>query len=186
MAEEERHQPRYSSRAVTDADAIRRFLRRHPWGVMTAVEAGEPVPTPLLYVYDADAHAIDTHVSPEGRIAALADEGSRASFTVATMGEIIPASVAEAFSTEYESVIAYGEMGLLEARERKRDALARLMEKFAPGMTPGEDYRAITDAEVDRTAVIRLAIDDWSGKRNRADPDDPTAPFDPDWGTTPN
>jgi len=181
MNDPDRHRPRYRQRAVTDDAEIRQFLHRHPWGVLTTVDAGEPVPTPLLYVYDSEAHAIDAHVSPAGRSAAIAETGSAGAFTVASMGEIIHAWEAWEFDTEYESVIAHGGVELLEDADAKQDALARLMAKYAPEMTAGADYRAITDEEIRGTAVIRLSIEDWSAKRNRADPGDETTVFDPDW-----
>lgn len=181
MTEETRHRPRYRPRAVSDDDTIRRILRRHPWGTLTAVQGGEPVPTPLLYVYEPDAHVIDTHVSPEGRIASVARAGSRGTFTVASMGEIISAETAGSFDLEYESVIASGEVGLVEEPGPRRAALARLMEKFAPDEVPGDDYRPITEEEVEETAVVRLTIDEWSAKRNGAEPTDRASEFDPQW-----
>ena len=36
-------------------------------------------------------------------------------------------------------------------------------------MVPGEQYRPITDAKLKQTAVYRLMIDSWSGKRNWPD-----------------
>ena len=181
MEDVDRHRPRYRSREVTDDESIRRFLERRPWGVLVTVDGDEPVPTPLHYVYDPDAHAVDVHVSPDGRTARVADEGSNAAFTVAAMGDIITAWEAGKFDTEYESVVAHGRVRMLEDPSAKRTALAGLMAKFAPRSSPGDDYRAITDEEVGRTAVVRLTIDDWSGKRNDADPADETEPFDPDW-----
>ncbi|UWG48868.1 Nitroimidazol reductase NimA or a related FMN-containing flavoprotein, pyridoxamine 5'-phosphate oxidase superfamily [Halanaeroarchaeum sp. HSR-CO] len=181
MVDADRHRPRYLSRAVTDDESIRRFLERHAWGVLVTVDRDEPVPTPLLYVYEPDPHAIAVHVSPAGRTAAVASDGSPGAFTVATMGEIIHAREAAAFDTEYESVVAHGVVELLEADDAKRSALARLMAKYAPRSAPGEDYRSITDEEIDRTAVVRLSIEDWSGKRNEAALADETAPFDPEW-----
>jgi nitroimidazol reductase NimA-like FMN-containing flavoprotein (pyridoxamine 5'-phosphate oxidase superfamily) len=181
MDDADRHRPRYHQRAVTDDAEIREFLYRHPWGVLTTVDEGEPVPTPLLYVYDSDAHAIDAHVSPAGRTAAIAEAGSAGAFTVATMGDVIHAWEAWEFDAEYESVVAHGDVELVSDHDAKQMSLARLMAKYAPAQTPGEDYRAITDEEIRRTAVIRLSIEGWSAKRNRADPGDETTAFDPDW-----
>ena len=85
------------------------------------------------------------------------------------------------FDTAYESVVTRRDVGLLEDRDAKRAALARLMATYAPRQTPGEDYLSITGEEVGRTAVISFATDACSGKRNRGDPADETAAFDPDW-----
>lgn len=181
MVDADRRRPRYASRAVTDDEVIRRFLERQAWGVLVTVDGDEPVPTPLHYVYEPDPHAIAVHLSPEGRTATVAADGSPGAFTVATMGGLFHAEEAGAFDTEYESVVAHGRIGVAEQRATKRDVLARLLAKYAPHSVPGDDYRAITDGEVDRTAIIRLEIEDWSGKRNEADSGDETSPFDPDW-----
>ena len=186
MDDAARRRPRYSSRAISDDESIRRILERQPWGVLAVIDGDEPLATPLLYVYDPDAHAIDVHVSPAGRTATVASDGSRGAFTAATMGAIIPAWEAGEFDTEYESVVAYGPVRVVEEGDVEREVLARLMAKYAPDSTPAEDYRAITDGEVGRTAVIRLDIEDWSGKRNVADPDDETTAFDRDWRTASN
>ena len=181
MDDEARRRPRYSSRAVTDDETIRRILERQPWGVLAMVDGDEPLATPLLYVYDPDAHAIDVHVSPAGRTATVASDGSRGAFTAASMGATIPAWEAGEFDTEYESVVAHGPVRIVEESDVEREILARLMAKYAPDSTPEKDYRAITDDEVRRTTLLRLDIGDWSGKRNVSDPDDETTAFDPDW-----
>lgn len=70
------------------------------------------------------------------------------------------------FDVEYDSVVVYGDISLVEGQDAKRDALERLMAKFAPHMDPGEDYDPIADSSIDRTSVYRIDVDGWSGKRN--------------------
>jgi hypothetical protein len=50
-----------------------------------------------------------------------------------------------------------------------------LLDKYAPHLKPGRDYRPIVDAELARTAVYRIQIESWSGKRKQATPDFPGA-----------
>ena len=52
-----------------------------------------------------------------------------------------------------------------------------MIEKYFPGMHPGEHYRPITDQELKRIAVFAIAIDSWSGKRNWPE----RAEQSPDW-----
>jgi nitroimidazol reductase NimA-like FMN-containing flavoprotein (pyridoxamine 5'-phosphate oxidase superfamily) len=59
-------------------------------------------------------------------------------------------------------------------REAER-ALVLLMEKYAPHLEAGVDYRPVTPQEVRRTAVIRLDIEAWSGKEKTEPPDFPGA-----------
>lgn len=180
---DDRYRPRYRGRVVEDDASIRAFLDRQPWGTLTTVEDDEPVPTPLCFTYDPADHAILTHVSPAGRTASIAARGARGAFSTATMGRLVRAWKAQSFDTEYESVVAHGPVDRVEDPTERRAALDAIMAKYAPDLTPGADYRAITEGEVDRTAVVRLRVEAWSMKRNRAGPDEPTADFDPGWRT---
>jgi hypothetical protein len=49
------------------------------------------------------------------------------------------------------------------------------MSKFAPQLTAGEDYEEMSEESIDRTAVYRLDVESWSGKRGEKSPDHPTA-----------
>jgi hypothetical protein len=77
--------------------------------------------------------------------------------------------VALEFSIQYESVIAYGQIRVLEDEEEKRHALYGLIRKYFPTMTAGQEYRPITEQELKRTSVYAIAIESWSGKRNWPD-----------------
>jgi hypothetical protein len=50
-----------------------------------------------------------------------------------------------------------------------------LLDKYAPHLRPGRDYRPITDDELARTSVYQIDIDLWSGKRETAPEDYPGA-----------
>lgn len=171
MSEPDRYQPRRSDRAIENDAEIRRFLRRSQSGVLATISADEPFLTPLIFAYDPNGHALVVHMSPHGRTPANVEEHDRVCFNAHEMGAILPHWKAWEFSNEYESVTAFGRAEILDDVEEQRAALQLLMDKYAPHMEPGEDYRAITDGEIDRTAVIRVEIDRWSGKRKEADPD---------------
>ena len=85
---------------------------------------------------------------------------------------------------QYESVIAFGKVRIVEGEEPKRRALYGLIEKYFPEMTPGEQYRPITENELKRTSVYAISIESWSGKRNwddRAGQSDQWAPLGEEW-----
>jgi uncharacterized protein len=77
--------------------------------------------------------------------------------------------------------VAFGRLSLLLALDEKRRALYGLIEKYFPGMVPGEQYRPITDVELKQTAVYKMVIDTWSGKRNWPD----QAEQSPEWPPLP-
>jgi nitroimidazol reductase NimA-like FMN-containing flavoprotein (pyridoxamine 5'-phosphate oxidase superfamily) len=74
--------------------------------------------------------------------------------------------VALEFSLQYESVVAFGLIRVLVEAEEQRRALYGMIAKYFPAMSPGHEYRPITDEEFAQTSVYAIAIESWSGKRN--------------------
>lgn len=175
MTEPNRYRPRRSDKGIEDDEWIRGFLRRSQFGVLATVSNDEPFVTPLIFVYDADEHAVFVHLSPNGRTPANVEENERVCFNVSEMGRILPDWKAWEFSNEYESVTVFGRARTLTDEDAQRSALQQIMDKYAPQMEPGEDYRPITDREIERTAVIQVDVEHWSGKVNGAEPDFPGA-----------
>jgi nitroimidazol reductase NimA-like FMN-containing flavoprotein (pyridoxamine 5'-phosphate oxidase superfamily) len=103
------------------------------------------------------------------------DLNARACFNVNEMGRLLPADEALEFSNEYASVTVFGPISLVEDREAERHALQLLLDKYAPHLRPGEDYRPMTDEELAQTAVFRLDIELWSGKKKEEVDDFPGA-----------
>jgi nitroimidazol reductase NimA-like FMN-containing flavoprotein (pyridoxamine 5'-phosphate oxidase superfamily) len=91
------------------------------------------------------------------------------------MGRLLPASEALEFSVEYASVVVFGRAGIVEDFEEARIALQLLLDKYAPHLKPGQDYRPPIDEEIKRTSVFRIRIDSWSGKKKEVAPDFPGA-----------
>ena len=58
---------------------------------------------------------------------------------------------------------------VLDDDDDRRRVLHGLLKKYFPAMTPGKEYRPITDQELKRTTVYAIAIESWSGKRNWKD-----------------
>jgi nitroimidazol reductase NimA-like FMN-containing flavoprotein (pyridoxamine 5'-phosphate oxidase superfamily) len=78
-------------------------------------------------------------------------------------------------SVEYEGVVVFGNGAVVKDAGEARDALHLLLRKYAPHLQRDRDYRGVTAAELKRTAVYRVAIESWSGKRKEAPPDFPGA-----------
>ena len=61
-------------------------------------------------------------------------------------------------------------------RECRGELVFRLLlDKYAPHLKPGIDYRPTTDEELHRTAVYRIDIETWSGKQKEVAEDFPGA-----------
>jgi nitroimidazol reductase NimA-like FMN-containing flavoprotein (pyridoxamine 5'-phosphate oxidase superfamily) len=137
----------------------------------------QPFITPVLFCYDSERREIYFHTNLVGRLKANSQHHRRACFEASRTGKLLPSNVALEFSVQYESVIAFGDIRILEGEDEQRRALYGLLNKYFPEMESGVDYRPITDQELKRTSVYAIAIDSWSGKRNWPE----RAEQSPDW-----
>lgn len=181
---------------ATDDGWIRAWLEEAPFGVLATVADGRPFLNPNLFVYDPAAHAIYLHTARVGRTRSNVEEGgdaaadpreaararerggadgAPATFAAASMGRLLPADTALEFSVEYTSAICFGRMRVVEDDGEAERALQMLLDKYAPHLRPGEDYRPITPEELRRTTVYRLDVEAWSGKQKAAEPAFPGA-----------
>ncbi len=158
-----------------DDDWTRAFLQRARIGHVATHWDDQPFITPTNFWYDPERHAIYFHSNLVGRVRANSERHARVCFEASEFGRFLPSNVALEFSTQYESVIAFGTIRVLEDDDEKRRALYGLLGKYFPAMTAGREYRPITEQELKRTSVYAIVIDSWSGKRNwpkRADQSD--------------
>ena len=145
---------------------IKEFLAQTEVGHLATRWEEQPFITPLLFWFDDEAHAIYFHAATVGRLHANSQHQPRACFEACRTGRLLASNVALEFALQYESVIVFGDLQLVEDEAEKRRALYGLIGKYYPGMLPGEEYRSITEPELKRTAVYAISISSWSGKRN--------------------
>jgi len=160
------------------------FLMRSKIGQIATRWDDQPFITPSTFVYDVEKHKIYFHSNIIGRIRANIERHSEVCFETSEYGRFLPANVALEFSMQYESVIVFGKASIVEDKEEKRKALYSLIEKYFPGMNPGEEYRPITGKELKRTSLYEIRVESWSGKRNwedKADQSDEWKPLGQQW-----
>ena len=171
------HEVRRKDRQKEEA-WIKEYITTAPYGAIATVYDGQPFINSNLFVYDPNEHAIFIHTAHVGRTKANVEEGNstvQACFSAFSMGRLLPAEEALEFSVEYEGVTAFGILRLVDEDGAAKHALQLLLDKYAPHLQPGRDYRATTTEELKRTAVFRLDIDSWSGKKKEAEADFPGA-----------
>lgn len=154
-----------------DASWIRDFLAGVPWGVLSMVWKGRPIVNQNLFVYVEDEESLYFHTAHTGRTLDAVAEGGTATFCAAEMGRFLPARRAFGFSVEYAAVVVCGTIEPVDSVDAKRNALSRIMEKYAPHLGAEKDYHPVTDSEARRTGVHRLIIESWTGKEKVEDPD---------------
>lgn len=165
---------------------IASFLNRASIGHVATRWENQPHITPTNFWYDATRHVIYFHSNIVGQIRKNAEHFPEVCFEASEHGRLLPSNVALEFSIQYESVIAFGKMRVVEDNEEKRYALYGLIAKYFPETKPGVHYRPITDQELKRTSVYAIQIESWSGKRNwkeRAEQSDEWSPLAEEWFT---
>ncbi len=168
---------RRSDRAVDDDGWIKHFLHHAAVGTLATVYDGQPFINSNLYVYDEAQHVIYIHTARVGRTRANIEHSQKVCFSIMSMGRLLPAAEALEFSVEYSGVIIFGEGFVVDDEGEAKTALQALLDKYAPHLQPGEDYRPPVKEELARTAVYRINIIDWSGKKKEVAHDFPGAYF---------
>ena len=164
-----------------DDDWIVEFLHRAQIGHVATRWDEQPFITPTLFWYDPEQHKIYFHSNITGRVRANAERHPEVCFEASQAGKLLPSNIALEFGMQYESAIAFGKIRVLENDDERRRGLYGLIEKYFPGMVPGEHYRLITEGELKRTSVYAITIQSWSGKRNwheQADQNDEWPPLE--------
>lgn len=167
-----------------DDEWIVEFLHQAKIGHIATRSGEQPYITPTLFWYNPDKHEIYFHSNVTGHIRANAERHPQVCFETSQAGKLLPSNLALEFSLQYESVIAFGEIRLVVDDDEKERLLYGLIEKYFPTMTPGGEYRPITEKELKHTSVYAIAIHSWSGKRNwkdRADQGDEWPPLAEEW-----
>jgi hypothetical protein len=172
--------PEYAQNEQWIAD----FLEQAQVGHIATRSGNQPCITPTLFWYSPEQHEIYFHSNIRGQVRTNAEQHPEVCFEASRAGKLLPSNYALEFSMQYESVIAFGKIRVVQDETEKKRLLYGLIEKYFPGMLPGEHYRPITEQELQRTSVYAIAIDKWSGKRNwheQADQGDGWPPLDQEW-----
>lgn len=162
---------RRSDRAVNDEGWINHFLHHAVVGTMALSHEGQPFVNTNLFVYDEDAHCIYTHTANVGRTRAIIEANPRVCFSIMEMGRLLPAPEALEFSVEYGGVTIFGEASIIDDDATATHALQILLDKYAPHLQAGSDYRPPMPEELKRTAVFRVSLDDMSAKKKEVESD---------------
>jgi hypothetical protein len=159
------------------------FLKRAAYGFLATVgKGGQPFLNSNLFVYDDTGgdRCIYLHTHRTGRTRDNLEKAENVAFSTVAMGRLLPAPEALEFSVEYAGVVAFGTGRVVDDRDEARTALQMLLDKYAPHLSPGVDYRATTDDELKRTAVYRIDIEAWSGKQKHRFHDAAQIPLEDD------
>lgn len=140
-----------------DAETL---LKRGEYGVLSTVDSqGQPYGVPLNYVYENGC--LYFHCALQGQKLDNLLANRRVAFCVVGRTKVLP----QEFNTEYESVIAVGDAGVVHGEERY-NALTWLLEKYSPQfLVEGQRYIERHDS---RTLVVKIQLRSVTGKAKQS------------------
>jgi nitroimidazol reductase NimA-like FMN-containing flavoprotein (pyridoxamine 5'-phosphate oxidase superfamily) len=167
-----------------DEEWIRAFLRRARIAHIASVWDDQPFVNPSTFHFDEPQRRLIFHSNIAGRVRANLERHPRVCAEISELGEVLPSNVALEFSLQFRSVVVFGAARLIEDRDEQRAVMHALIAKYFGRLEVGRDYRPVTDAELKRTSVYAIEIEDWTGKENwkeRADQSDEWPALDEKW-----
>jgi len=162
------------------------FLKEIQVGHFVTLDKDQPFINPSSFWYSSKNHEIYFHSNAYGRMRYNAEKQPKASFECFKSGKLLPSNLALEMSFQYECVIAFGTIMVVQEIDEKKEILNGLLQKYFGDMKPDRDYRAVTKKELNQTSVYRFIIKKWSGKRNWVDKaeqaeDNEWPDLDPKW-----
>lgn len=166
---------RRQDRSVDDEAWIERMLETAPYAIMGL--GGERYPHLHMntFYFDKTERTIYLHTAKEGATRLRVGEGTKVTFTISSMGRLLPAKTATQMSVEYRSVMVLGEIAIVEDAELSRDKMKKFVQKYFAHLEAGKDYEMISPEEIANITVYKITVDSWIGKRKRERDDFPGA-----------
>jgi len=146
------------------------------------VEADQPIAIPFGYQFDpARPDRIYLHGSPASRALRLAAEGVPVCVTVTILDGLVYSKTALNHSMNYRSVVCFGRGRQVKDHAEQQTIYEGMVRRYFPARTAGQDYSLATDAQLDSTLLVEIAIEECSAKMREGGPlgpldADPIAP----------
>lgn len=151
---------RKEEREVCDPKAVESIINRAVVCRLAMCEGGVPYVVPLCFGYEKgvgyEKGALYFHSAIVGRKLEILRKNPRVSFEMDTDCELVRSD--DRCNMKYRSVIGNGHASLVEASEDKRNALDLIMRRY------NQEPFAYPEAILKRTAVIKVEIEDMTGK----------------------
>ncbi|MFC1974992.1 pyridoxamine 5'-phosphate oxidase family protein [Chloroflexota bacterium] len=153
---------RRDDREITDQTTIETILHRAGVGRLGLAVDNTPYVVPLNYIYHNGA--IYFHCADEGRKIEMLKANPRVCFEVDEHYGTVRSNKPTPHSTNYASVIVFGQAKIVDDLPQKFEALQALLDKYAPG----RHYRPMRLNEARTVTVVKISLEAMTGKARPA------------------
>ncbi|MCU0571357.1 MAG: pyridoxamine 5'-phosphate oxidase family protein [Syntrophobacteraceae bacterium] len=147
---------RRSDREIMDRRAIDDIIRRSRVCRLGLCHGGLPYIVPMCFGYDG-AH-LYLHAAAQGRKIDILGSNNLACFEFDILHEVTPSDRPCGWGMKYESVVGFGTAELIRDPGSREQALGWIMRQYG---VPEEPF---SEASLDRTLIIRVTIQEITGK----------------------
>ncbi|MDO4516710.1 MAG: pyridoxamine 5'-phosphate oxidase family protein [Bacillota bacterium] len=146
-------------RQLPDSEAKALFEKGHHGILAVNGDDGYPYAVPVNYIYLNEK--IYIHSAKVGYKIDAINRDSKVCFSAILSSEILPQEVTAAF----ESVIATGKITMVEDETERRQVMETFIYRFCEGAI--DTGLAFVDKTLDKTAVLRIDVEQLTGKAYR-------------------
>ncbi len=158
-----RYHLRRQDRAISDPEELKRIVKQGKYVVIAMCRQNEPYIVTLSYGYDEVDNALYFHSALEGlKLDVIAANPQVCATVIHDQGY-----VQDKCEHHYASVIIRGRMAVIRDLDGKKHALDVLLNHLEERPEPVKARNIKNDASYDRVAMIRLSIEDMTGKQGK-------------------
>jgi uncharacterized protein len=154
---------RRGEKEIEDREEIEEIIGRALVCRLGMVDEGRPYVVPLSFGYEGGC--LYLHSASAGRKIEVLRRSPEVCFEMDVDCEVARAEQACQWGMRFRSIIGFGRVEFLEDAAEKRKGLEVIMAHYAES---GERF-SFADREVERTVVIRVEIENMSGKKSGYD-----------------
>lgn len=157
---------RRKDRQKDDPAFLKELMHRSVSCSIAIQRNGYPLNHIAFFAYDEPRHQIIFHYSKHGFAGAEITTGKKVCVSIYKYGKLYTAPRAVDFGCEYQSVIIYGTIEVLNDEQERLHAMDMFFNKFFSGVDKNK-YEYFTAQDAKTIHVARIKIEDWFGKEHR-------------------
>lgn len=156
---------RRTDRQETDTTFLHQLLANSISCTVAIATKEYPLIQATFFAFDKENNEVVFHFSKYGFSGQEIITGKNITISVYKYGKLYTAEKAVDFGGEYQSVIIYGKIRIVDNETEKMQAMKFFFDKFFSHI-PESDYKAFTVTEANPIHVVKVKIDKWIGKQH--------------------